>query len=203
MRSLPLIFILVFFAQVLKASCLEDSTKAESKRRNHRLLPHFASLQFAGNIGFLSAGLGVISKNDKYHLGFLYGYSPASISGVRIQTLTAKHTFHLWRFTPRQDIILLPYAGLGVSFDLDSRAFFTLPDNMPSGYYNFPKSVHAIAFAGVKYRRLLPSRKILSSVEFFIEATTVDAYVWYKYKSKEVKMNDILSLALGLNLIRK
>jgi hypothetical protein len=165
-------------------------------------VPDYFPLQYAGNIGLISAGTGYVFAKDRYQLSLVYGYTPKSVAGVTIHTLTARNIFHLYRIHFGRGQTLLPYAALGLSFEIGGRSFLTLPSNMPRGYYKFPKSVHLIPGAGLKLRCLSKSQSI-SAVEFFGEVSTVDSYVWYKIISEEVRMRQILSLSFGIHLIRR
>jgi hypothetical protein len=196
-------FVLIFVVFWSNASTPEDSTKSSTWKKRAWFAPHYFPVQYAGNIGFLSAGIGYGARKDNYQLSLVYGYAPPSVAGVRIHTLTAKNIFHLYRFYLSEKRTLIPYAGLGLSFELGGRSFFRLPKNMPHGYYDFPKSVHLVASGGIKLRYMTNNSKAFRGVEFFTEACTIDAYVWYKFLSEEVKMRHILSLAVGVHFLRK
>lgn len=197
-----LMTMVVSFPSIGMGSIDRDSTQSETTVQRRWYYPHYVPVQFAGNIGFLSTGIGYTARKDNYHLSLLYGYAPASIAGVRVHTVTAKNIFHIARFPVSRNSFILPYAAVGISIEVGGRSFLTLPDNMPDGYYNFPKSVHAIASLGGKFRRPV-NHQFFRDVEFFAEVTTVDVNVWYKFISNEVKMHQILSLALGVNLMRR
>jgi hypothetical protein len=196
-------FFLIFVWLWSNASVPEDSTKSSQWKKSRWYIPHYFPLQYAGNIGFLSAGVGYGARKDNYQLSLVYGYAPPSVAGVRIHTVTAKNIFHLYRFYLSEKRTLIPYVGLGLSFELGGHSFFTLPKNMPDGYYHFPKSVHLVASGGVKLRYMTNNSRTFRGFEFFAEACTIDAYIWYKFLSEEVKMGHILSLALGVHFLRK
>ena len=179
-----------------------DSTEAEAVRSVNRFIPHYVPIQYAGNIGYISSGVGYIATRDKVHFSLQYGFTPESVGGINIHTLTFRNVFHLFRYQINRQTII-PYAGLGLSWDMSGRSFFFLPDNMPKGYYKFPKSVHLIPSLGIKIRHPANLGKVLSAVELFAEATTVDEYVWFKVISREVTMAQIVTLSLGVNLIRR
>lgn len=195
-------FILTF-AFSLSHGMPEDSVTSAPLRSKLRYAQYYLPIQYAGNIGFISTGIGYSSRRDHYQLSLLYGYTPRSIAGVRIHTVTAKNIFHLYRFHLNEKQTVLPYGALGVSFELGGRSFFTQPSNMPPSYYDYPKSMHFILSGGLKFRHVTSRYKGLRGFEFFAETTTVDAYVWYKILSDEVKMRHILSMAVGIHLLRK
>lgn len=193
---------LFFITTMVIANDPNDSLQAEDTPERFRYSTHFIPIQYAGNIGLISGGIGYASQRDTYQLSLVYGYVPPSVGGVKIHTISVKNVFHLTRFHINETKTIVPYAALGVSLEVGGRSWFFLPENMPPGYYSFPKSIHAIPGLGIKLRTLKRSRGFFTGAEFFAEASSVDVNVWYKFISNEVKMNQIVSLALGVNLLR-
>lgn len=186
---------------IMQASYAGDTLKSMSKKKWYS--PHYIPIQYAGNIGFLSTGIGYSARKDNYQFSLVYGYAPESIAGVQVHMLTAKNIFPIHRFYLDEQRTLVPYASVGVSLEVGGRSFFFLPSNMVKGYYDFPKSIHLIPAAGLKLRQMTERISFFQGVEFFAEATTVDAYVWYKVISDEVSIDQIFTLAVGINLLRK
>jgi hypothetical protein len=201
MKAIVLIVLLALAS--IGVYAVEDSTKVEASVRNRWYSPHYLPLQYAGHIGFISAGIGYEARKDNYQLSLLYGYAPPSVAGVRVHMLTAKNIFHIYKFPIGVERTLIPYAALGLTFEVGGRSFFFQPRNMPSGYYDFPKSVHLVASGGIKLRHMTSHYKGFRGFEFFVETSTIDAYIWYKSISDEVKMKDIFSLGFGVHLLRK
>lgn len=86
--------------------------------------------------------------------------------------------------------------------EVGGNAFFSVPAHFPEGYYDFPKNLHVIAYGGATLQhRFEDSFAFLQGVEFFAEAGTIDAYLWYKTISSQIGFNQIFSLALGVNLL--
>jgi hypothetical protein len=180
-----------------------DSTQIGKVSREKWYYPQYIPIQFAGNIGFVSAGIGYTRPRDRYQLSLLYGYAPEKFAGVRIHTVTARNIFHLYRHQLNKRQTLLPYAAIALSGELGGRSFFIQPDIMPDKYYRFPKSVHLIASGGLKLRQVTSKMKGFKRMEFFVEGSTVDAYIWYKFLSNDVRFRDILSLSAGVHLMRR
>ena len=148
----------------------------DSTPRHQWYVPHYVPAQFAGNIGLFSLGVGYSSNHDNYHINFLYGYVPSSVAGTEIHTITAKNIFPLTRYG--------------------------MPSHYPEGYYDFPKNVHVIAYGGARLQHLFQEDfKLLRGMEFYCEAGTVDIYLWYKAMSNHIRLNQIFSVALGVNLL--
>lgn len=191
------ILIFVTFPVVTTTAGPGDSTRIK-----RWYLPHYLPVQFAGNIGFLSTGVGYTSNNENYQLSLLYGYAPRAMAGVEIHTIAAKNIFPLSRHAMKNSQTLIPYVGLGLTVEIGGNSFFRQPDHYPEGYYDFPKNLHVIAYGGVKLQRLLPDDfRMFRGVEFFAEAGTVDIYLWYKAMSNQIKFHQVFSLALGVNLL--
>lgn len=161
----------------------------------------YLPVQFAGNIGFLSGGIGYRPLSDKYQLSLMYGYTPSSVSAVTCHLVTAKNIFHIYHFEISDRRTIIPYAALGISLEVSGRSFFKQPEHMPDSYYDFPKSLHAIPSVGAKLRHKTLKLKGFHATEFFAEASTVDAYIWYTFNSEDIRVKDIVSLALGVHLL--
>lgn len=179
----------------------QDSER-DSTRAPRWYVPDHLPVQFAGNIGFLSAGLGYTSNHENYQLNLLYGYVPASVGLVDVHTITIKNVFPLTRYSLKSNTAFIPYLGLGLTVEVGGNAFFKNPSGFPEGYYDFPKNLHIVAFGGAKFQELLMRDfAFIRGVEFFAEAGTIDAYLWYKSMSSQIKFKNIFSLALGANFL--
>jgi hypothetical protein len=163
----------------------------------------YIPVQFAGNIGFLSTGIGYRTLTDNYQLSLMYGFTPSFVSSVKSNLITAKNIFHLYKFRLSDSRTLIPYASVGISLEIKGRSFFTQPEYMTDSYYDFPKSIHAIPALGVKLRHRTLRFGGFEATEFFGELTSVDAYIWYKLISNDVKLHQIVSLSAGVNLLFK
>lgn len=174
----------------------------DSARAVRWYIPHYIPLQFAGNIGFLSTGAGYNSNKQNYQLAVMYGYVPRPIARSAIHAITAKNNFPLGWYGIRNNRTLIPYVGLGLTVEVGGNAFFRMPSHFPESYYDFPKNLHVIAYGGVRLRQLFNDDvKSLRGVEFYAEAGTVDAYVWYKTISSQIRFHQIFSLAIGVSFL--
>jgi hypothetical protein len=165
-------------------------------------IPDVLTVQYAGNIGFISAGVGYASRTRNYEFGLLYGYVPKSMAGTYIHTITGKNTFPVTRCQLKNNKLLIPYVGLGVSLEVGGNAFFRMPDHFPDSYYHYPKNMRVLAYGGAKVQHFFSENfHGLSGVELFAEAGTLDLYVWYTAMSNEIKLHEIFSLAIGVNFL--
>lgn len=162
-------------------------------------IPNYAKVQFAGNIGFISAGVGYQIFNKVLYSELLYGYVPESISEAEsIHLITIKNTFPIFRKEIGKNLTISPIAGFTTSLEIGTNTFTTLPGKYPDGYY-IPNAFHFTLFGGVMVHKNFISSKIIKGVDFYIETGTVETYLWYAITSKDVNLNDVFSLDIGIN----
>jgi hypothetical protein len=196
-----LLLVLVNFTLV-KANDPADSVHMARSGSRPWFSPDYIPFQYAGNLGWVSTGIGYRTRKDNYQVSFVYGYAPAAVSGIDVHLVSAKNIFHFYKFPLDDRQALMAYGALGLSLEIGGQSFFTVPSNMPEGYYHFPKSIHVIPAAGIKLRRGHIRLKGFSGIEFFVEASTIDALVFYKATSRNVALSEILSSSFGIHLLR-
>lgn len=192
--------ILLFTALIF--SSVAHAEVGDSTRGRRWYLPHYVPIQFAGYTGLVSTGLGFAARHQNYSLDLLYGYVPRSVAGVPVHTITAKNYFPVGRFQLNGNEALIPYVGLGVSVEIGGIAFFKQPERFPESYYDFPKNLHALVYGGVRMQHLFNEEfGPLGGMELYTEVGSVDVYIWYRSQARSIRLRDIFSLALGVNLL--
>ncbi len=162
-------------------------------------IPDYAKVQFAGNIGLLSVGFGYQILNNHLNSEILYGYVPASTSKTeKIHTITLKNTFPIIN-KKINEITFSPITGFTASFETGNNSFLRLPDKYPKDYYS-TNAFHFTFFLGARIHKNFINPKLLNGAELYFELGTVDTYLWYAIISKQVKINQIVSSAIGINL---
>jgi hypothetical protein len=112
-------------------------------------LPDHAKLQLAGDIGFLSPGIGWELAGRRVHVDLFLGWVPASIGGEDIYSATAKAVYAPWRLRASPRWRLEPLRiGAQVTYTFGSQYFLTSPSRYPSGYYEIPTALHGGAALG-------------------------------------------------------
>lgn len=193
-RNICTLFVaLLFFHNAFS----QDSTLIKDKIKP--FIPDYVKTQFAGNIGFLSVGVGYQFLKNHLYTELLYGYVPASISKAKpIHTITIKNTFPILSKN-FNTIALSPIAGFTTSLETGKNSFVILPDKYPKGYY-LPNAFHLTFFIGASVHKDFVNFKLIKGADLYFELSTVETYLWYAIKSKDVKLNDIVSSAIGINL---
>ncbi|MFQ3297768.1 MAG: hypothetical protein ACI921_001761, partial [Polaribacter sp.] len=91
---LPLVALL-FLSNTFAQDAILIQDKAKEKAWYE---PDYAKMQFAGNLGVLSVGVGYQLFNKVVYTELLYGYVPVSISKANeIHLISIKNTFPLYR----------------------------------------------------------------------------------------------------------
>lgn len=161
---------------------------------SHAAIIDAVKLQYAGEIGFLSAG---ITKDIArwYHISFLYGYVPQNVSEKSVQTISLKQDFDFLRFEVFQRLNTF-YIGVNLYKPLDDRYDARKKVDHPavsSNYYAKPQQP-ILVYWGYKLHN--PRKKSSLFFEAGINETWLPHY--FK-KERPLKANNYASLALGLN----
>lgn len=168
----------------------------ENGKRPRRWLPSYLNAQFAGSIGFVSAGPGYSFARDRLSLGLLYGYVPASQGGDYINTLNLKLSGDIMSFRLGNRLKLVPYAALLVSVETSGNSIIKLPERYPDGYY-LPTGIHLLGALGGSLRMPLGQQK-KGHVSFYAETGTVDSYVYYYLRNSVQSFTELFSASLGV-----
>jgi hypothetical protein len=164
---------------------------AQGGKGVQRFLPHHVKLQFAGGIGFLSAGFGYETKNKKMQADLYYGYVPESAGGIEIHSVTGKFTWlplsREYKNTVRVDLLT---AGVLINYAFGRQYFLFSPENYPLKYYGLPTAAHIGFFAGggIRYKK----------TALYYELGTTDKILGsYVRNVRSLAFTDIFNIAIG------
>lgn len=188
-------YFLLLFLYAADTAAQEDEPE-KPKKRVTRLLPDHVNAQFAGSIGFVSAGPGYSFSKDKLRLDLMYGYVPASQGGDYINTLNLKLSGDLFRMRIGAGRELRPYAALLVSVETSGNSIINLPERYPDGYY-MPSGIHLLGYLGMRLKT--PLGKKGQYLSCYAETGTVDSYVYYYLRNTgTLRFTDLFSASLGV-----
>ena len=192
---LPLVALL-FLSNTFAQDAILIQDKAKEKAWYE---PDYAKMQFAGNLGVLSVGVGYQLFDKVLYTELLYGYVPVSISKANeIHLISIKNTFPLYR-KKIGNYTVSPIAGFTGSLETGNNSFLVLPDKYPKGYY-VPSAIHFTLFVGALVHKDFGNSKRIKGIDFYYELGTVETYLWSAITSKEIGLNAIFSTAIGINL---
>ena len=169
-----------------------------------KFLPSQLIAQNAGNMGWLSAGVGWSYGGAKqWETHFLVGFVPKYKSCSAKPTITLKETFIPWhlQFNPKTTLEPLS-CGLYVNTIIGQRFWSHLPSRYPNNYYWFSTRFRVNVFIGeqlVWKLRTRPGSKPMS-ISAFYELSTCDLYLVDYWGNRSLKVKDLIGLSLGLKL---
>jgi hypothetical protein len=181
------------FALFIFDSISHESTHVHSVKAP---IPLYSKMQYAGNIGMGSIGLGTFLFHDKVSVDFSYGYLPASKQSQTVNTLALKPAYHVGSFKGTHLRWGL-YSGICVTYSLTNNTYVSYPDHFPKGYY-MSNAFHLNPFIGFK---IMPRKSNRVNAHcFYTELGTVDYKLWYALSNKKVSALDIWNLCFGITL---
>jgi len=158
------------------------------------VVPHHAKLQFAGSIGFLSAGFGYESAANKLQYDFLYGYVPEKAGGVAIHSVTAKLTWTIISKQLKKDLRIDPLTtGFLINYAFGKQYFLFKTPNYPSLYYGFPTAAHLGIFIGSSIKK----NKLGLYYEIGTHLKDLSSYVT---NTRTLDFVDILNIGIGARM---
>jgi hypothetical protein len=172
------------------------------KSQQRGLRPDFVTLQYAGSIGYVSAGTGYDIFKGKSRISGHYGVVPTSKGGP-LNILTAKIFFKPKVFRVKNHITINPLdIGLMVSYHFGRNFESRWPDELtPKGYYWWPTALraHLATETSVTYR--FQEKQWLHALTGYIEFNTNELYlVSYIQNTGALQLSDIIKVGGGLRI---
>lgn len=152
--------------------------------------PDHAKLQLAGNIGFLSPGVGY-AWGRRLEGDLFFGWVPEAVGGTDIFSVTGKLTWAPWSIEPRPWSIRPITAALQLTYTFGDQ-YFVIPD------YPFPPTALRAGIAlGAEVRRPLGRR----SLGIYFELVALDMGLVYWLSNRDaLGPTDVFSVAVGARL---
>jgi hypothetical protein len=159
----------------------------------HSIIPKTVQLQYAGDMGFLSLGVGYTFLKDKGSVNFIYGYLPEWVNGVEVNTIAVKGTYQLLPLNVNPQIKTSTYVGTTVMRSFAHNTYVDFPSYFPHKYY-FTNALHVSLIIGqnLKFNKL-------KNISIFTEISTLDYYLYYFIKNKHIDFQDIWNLSFGIS----
>lgn len=175
------------------------------RRGWNALIPTHAKLQYAGNMGLLSVGIGwEYGKHKQWETEILFGYLPKYESDRHKFTFTLKENYIPWRLRLKEKPVSIEPLLCGLYFNsiFGDEFWIKEPDRYPSGYYGFSSRIRINIFLGQAVTLYLPERKHWTPrhISLFYEVSSCDLYIISAFTNKYLRPRDYLCLSLGLRM---
>jgi hypothetical protein len=162
--------------------------------------PDQLKVQFAGDIGFLSPGVGYAWAGRRLEADLFLGWVPSAIGGDDIISLTGKLTWLPWEVAVGRRWLVRPFSmAVQLTYTFGSDYYLFLPERYPREYYDFATALRAgLAFGGTFGRR---TSGALREIAVYWEAVALDAMlvVWYR-NTGSLGPQDVFTIALGIRV---
>jgi len=175
----------------------DGSTEKNFEKNSIPLMPDYLKLQYAGNIGLGSVGIGYFWLKNNMQTEIFYGKVPSWAGGNTIQTVALKNMVNLFVFHPNKNILIKQQAGFSTNLAFTKKTYVKLPDYYPNNYYS-PNAIHIMPFLSQECTIYFKRYCFVKKIGFYSECNAMDTYLYQSLKSKEVNFIDVFSLALGL-----
>jgi len=190
----PVVFCFLFLNALVGLA--QPNRKADQRRS---AWPDAAQLQYAGNIGMASAGLGYTIRNDRFRALLVYGFVPGQYAaGKTVHLISAKATARVAQWHITESMALVPYAGLAGTLEPGRHSLLTLPDHYPDDYYG-TTSFHATLLGGTRLGIQKDDSGFPKTIEPFVEIGATETLLYYKLLNREVNAGRAFSMALGVS----
>jgi hypothetical protein len=178
--------------------------KQEEKSKLHNLIPDYVKLQYAGGIGFMSAGVGYTFFKQRLDVSMFYGYVPKAFSIDDLHSISLQLTAKLLHIKLNDKLELLPLNfGWYAHHTFGNDFWVRLPDKYAKDYYWWSPGRNAGVFIGAELKtKLLASKSPASGTAFYVRIGSRGLYIASKAGNKTIPFTDILEFGFGVAIYR-
>lgn len=166
------------------------------------MLPNIGVMQYAGNIGFMSAGFGWdYGKDNRWETHLLFGFLPHFTFDDDAMTVTIRQQLLPWQCRISDQFSVTPACfGASLNAVMNNEFWFTEPIN--NNYYRFSSKVRLHLGMGSRLNFYVPDEKKrrLTRISFYYEVSTYDLAVISYFRTSHTRLSELLSVGIGLNV---
>ncbi len=163
-----------------------------------KIKPTTMQVQYAGNLGLVSVGIGKTFNQEKIASYLIYGYLPKNVNGVEAHTLAWKTTMDIKKINWHGTHTI--YTGLTLMRYYANHAYLSLPDFFPKGYYGgLPMALHTAPLIGNSFSWHSEGKQKKNTSFVFLEISALDIYLINFYHNiSSMNFFDVCSLSFGI-----
>jgi hypothetical protein len=198
------VFLLLSMLLFASTSVSAQEMKQEEKSKLHNLIPDYVKLQYAGGIGFMSAGVGYTFFKQRLDVSMFYGYVPKAFSIDDLHSISLQLTAKLLHIKLNDKLELLPLNfGWYAHHTFGNDFWVRLPDKYAKDYYWWSPGRNAGVFIGAELKtKLLASKSPASGTAFYVRIGSRGLYIASKAGNKTIPFTDILEFGFGVAIYR-
>ena len=175
--------------------------QAASGQDKRTFLRDFAAVQYAGSIGFLSAGIGYDIFKKKATAGLYYGYVPPAHGG-HLHIVSTRLLFNTWSFNLSDKLKFQPLsAGVMVTYHFGEQFRSQWPDHQyPQGYYWWRTSLRTHINTQTSLSQTFEG-KFFSSITCYVDLNVSELYlVSFLQNHRSLSAGEIIKVGYGIRL---
>lgn len=165
-------------------------------------LPNVGVVQYAGNIGFISAGAGwSYGMETRWQTELLLGYLPHFTFDDDSFTLTLRQQYLPWQYRVDEHWSVTP-ASFAFSLNAVMNNEFWVTEPINNNYYRFSSKVRMQLGLGSRINFYLPTKKERRDrrISLYYELSTYDLVLLSYVRTSHTLFSEILSLGIGVNV---
>jgi len=197
-----LISIFILLSSISTGFCQAASEVDTSRYK--ALLPNYIKIQYAGGIGFMSAGVGYTFFKTRLDVSLFYGYVPEWFTVDDLHSISLQLTAKLLRFKINDNIEILPLnLGWYAHHTFGNEFWVVLPDHYSEHYYWWSPGRNAGVFIGGEIKtKLLANETPASGTAIYFRVGTRGLYLASKWGNTSIPITDILEFGFGIAIYR-
>lgn len=173
-----------------------------SQERWMKLIPNLGTVQYAGNIGMVSLGIGWdYGRKDAWETHVLVGFLPKYHTENFNLTFTLKENYIPWHIGVTDKAVFHPACFTLFFNSIFGDEFWTEePDRYPSGYYGFSSRIRINLGVGQRLDFNIPVHRRVHAerVSLYYELSVCDLHLVSAIPNKNITLGDILRLGIGM-----
>ena len=174
---------------------------ATTKEHWMNLLPNISIVQYAGNIGFVSAGVGWdYGKHDRWETHLMLGFLPKMVMNDDMMTLTIRESLCPWEVKFNDRFSWNPATfSLALNTVFNDEFWYSETERYPGDYYRFSSKVRLQLSIGGQINFQLKNHKMLTDrLTLYYDVSSFDLAIISYVPNKNLEFKDILALGIGL-----
>lgn len=201
-KSIVLLTIWMMCGVVLSYGQTRHERKLEKYKKGwERLIPRYQKLQYAGDMGLISLGVGWdYGKKKTWETDLFLGYLPRFDGDRGHVTITLKENYIPWKVKIKTGRWFLePFtASLYINKIFGDEFWTREPDKYPDGYYGLATNLRFNLAFGQRLCFKVKPIGLSERLTVFYELGTNDLYIISYFTNKYLKVTDIFNLSLGI-----
>ncbi len=167
--------------------------------------PDYAKVQYAGEIGFFSIGVGSeLFKKQNGELDLMVGYLPKSIGGDGIFTTAIKFSYLPWEKPLFNDQLTWQPLSMGaILFHAWGKELNRIRDKdlYPRGYYWWSLGTRIGPVIGTRLKKDFGNNAKFKSLTFYMEFVSNDLYIYsWGVNTGIIPLRAIFDMSLGIRI---